>query len=91
MADENATAIQAEIRDDVIVSILQSVLYVVRTDSHLVAVLESRSFDIRELANQETKKVIRKSFTRYTAKTAFQNIEARIARKYCLDVDVILK
>ena len=64
-------------------------LEVVRTDSHLVAELESRSFDIRELADQEAKKVIKRSFTKYAAKNAFQTIEARIARKYHLDVDVI--
>ena len=50
------------------------------SDGHLVAELESRSFDIRELAYQEIKKVTEKSFTRYTAKTAFQTIEAQIAR-----------
>ena len=37
-------------------------------------------FDIRKLAYQEIKKVIKKSYTRYTAKTAIQAIEARIAR-----------
>jgi len=50
------------------------------TDSRLVAELESRSFDIRELAYQEIKKAIKKFSTRYTAKTAFQTIEAQIAR-----------
>ena len=50
------------------------------TDNHLVAELESRSFDIRELAYQEIKKVIKKYSTRYTAKTAFQTIESQIAR-----------
>ena len=48
-------------------------------DNH-VAELESRSSDIRELAYQEIKEVIKKFSTRYTAKTAFQTIEAQIAR-----------
>ena len=50
------------------------------TDSHLVAELESRSFGIRELAYQEIKKVNKKSFTRNTAKTVSQTIEAQISR-----------
>ena len=77
---ENATAIQAEIRDDVIVSIFQSLFDVVGTDCHLIAELESRSFDIQEFAYQDIKAVIRKRVPRYTAKKTFQTIEARIAR-----------
>ena len=34
---------------------------------------------------------MKKSFTRYAAKTAFQTIETRISRKYDLDVDVVTK
>ena len=51
--------------------------------------LESRSFDIHELAYHEIESVIGKSSTRHTAKMAFQTIEARIALKYHLDLDVI--
>ena len=77
----DATAIQTEIRDDAIGEYpFNRYSTSSETDSHLLAELESRSFDIRELAYQEIKKVIRKSFTRHTAKTAFQAIEARIAR-----------
>ena len=50
------------------------------TDSYLIAELESRSFDIRELAYQEIKKGTKKSFTRNTANTVFQTIETQISR-----------
>ena len=56
-----------------------------RADHHLrlvVAELESRSFDIRELAYQEIKKVIKKYSTRYTPKSAFRTIEAQFARRW---------
>ena len=49
------------------------------TDTPL-AELGSRSFDIGEPAYQEINKVTSNSFRRKTAKTAFQTIEARIAR-----------
>jgi hypothetical protein len=64
-----------------LVSIPRLVLDIVETDSHL-AELESRSFDIRELAYQEIKKAIKKYSTMYTAKSAFQTIEAQIARPW---------
>jgi hypothetical protein len=63
------------------VSIPRLVLDGVEVDS-LLAELESRSFDIRELAYQEIKKAIKKSSTRYTAKSAFQTTEAQIARSW---------
>jgi hypothetical protein len=44
------------------------------------AELDAHSVDIRQLAYQEIKKTIKKHSTRYTAKTAFQTIEAKIAR-----------
>lgn len=42
--------------------------------------LASQSVDIRELAYSQIKSKIKMSSTRYTAKTAFQMIEAKIAR-----------
>ena len=86
---ENATAISAEIRDDIIGEYPFISIRHRQKLSHLLADLESYSFEIRELAYQEIKKVIGTSFTRYTAKTAFQTIEARISRKYDLDLDII--
>jgi len=74
-------ALEPELRDDVI-SECSSVCIQHHREltARSVVELESHSFDIRELAYQEIKKVIKRSSTRYTAKTAFQAIEAQIAR-----------
>jgi hypothetical protein len=78
------TALQAELRDDIIGESLPLCSISSGADSHLrfviVVELESQSIDIRELAYQEIKKAIRKSFTWLAAKMAFQTNEARIAR-----------
>ena len=85
---QHDTASQPEFRDDLIGECPSSLdLYSSPSgaDHHLrlvVAELESHSFDIRELAYQEIKKVIKRYSTRYTAKSAFRTIEAQFARRW---------
>ena len=50
------------------------------TEVCFIVELASQSVDIRELAYSQIKSKIKMSSTRYTAKTAFQMIEAKIAR-----------
>ena len=76
---ENSTTLQAELSDSR-TGKYPSNWYSTssETDSDPVAELESRSYDIRELAYQEFKKVIRKYSTSYTAKTVMTAITSTL-------------